>query len=213
MMCIAIIDKWLLPAFKQKLTLTLTKRREPNWFKEFLDEWKQINNLRVDKESSYTDITKWVCSCKQFKISCYYLCRHLLVRIEEAPKFRTQLTIQDVYPFISFQKKSTTLDESVQKDSVVLFSKSFQNESVTTPNELLSGVNEHDESASYVEIVKLIDFLKKEADQHKYNIKQLKVMEKVLKPAFNYMKDIDLLEKSQEIPRTWKDLNENTLYY
>jgi hypothetical protein len=77
----------------------------------------------------------------------------------------------------------------------------------------LSDVNEHDESASYVDIVKLIDFLKKEADKHKHNIKQLKVMEKVLKPAFNYMNDIDLLEKSQEIPRTWKDLNENTLYY
>jgi hypothetical protein len=100
---VQIIDKWLLPFFNQKLSQTISKRREPNWFKEYLVEWNVVATQLIH-DISYTDGSNWVCSCPQFKLSCFYICKHLVLQSKKTLKFRTELNIQDSYPFVSFTK-------------------------------------------------------------------------------------------------------------
>ena len=221
-MCLTIIDKWLLPAFNQKLLQTLSKRREPNWFKDFLNEWSNLLSHDLISKETYTDISKWVCSCEHFKISCFYLCQHLISKSQQAPKFRSQIRIQDIYPFLVFQNGTEdVVVPNIPAESFILTSNiptesNLPAESFIPDTNIPTESNEtcdKEGSETYNKIINLIQFLGKEANQHQFNIQQLNVIEKNLKNAFKYKEDIEVFTKAKQIPRTWKDLNENTMYY
>lgn len=164
---------------------------------------------------NYTDVDKWVCSCYYFKISCFYLCKHLVLLSKEYPKFRSQIEIQDYYPFIIFIKGS---DNSVIQSyslEIIPTNNDLELTSADNGNTVEAAILKEDKEAAitHSKIAVLMDFLKKELDQHQNNLRQLKVMQSSLKDAFQYMHDVETYINSKELPQTWSDLNKNTMFH
>ncbi len=73
-------------------------------------------------------------------------------------------------------------------------------------------IAEEKDYQSYATIQNLVNFLSEHLQEIRNNPNQLKALDKSLKSTYKYMQDINELKKSNEIPRTWTDLNENTMF-
>lgn len=206
MTCVSIIDKWLLPSFNQKYHQTQQKRREPYWFKKFLTEWYNFNSDIMDT-NSYTDVEKWVCSCIQFKQSCFYLCKHLVLQSNVTVKFRSQVSIQDSYPFLKFETRTeNSASISLPGGNHILSSSPNVTQIVN------ESANDETSPQDYQQLNDFACFLKQHIEENKHNGRQLAVLRNSLTTALEYQKAVEEHKKEQFIPRTWTDLNKYTMF-
>lgn len=156
-------------------------------------------------EGGTYDSNNWTCSCATFKYSCYFLCNHLVKACETQIKYHTSIKLQDSWPFLKFMQLVGSQESDLSPIQFLL-------EPNTAPCiDIESQDEENDES--YLKINSLVNFLSSHLQLIKENQNQLKALQRSLKSAFRYMNDIEEVSNSKEIPRTWKDTNENTLYY
>jgi hypothetical protein len=203
-MCTKIIEKWLLPSFNLKYQQTIIGRRVPNWWSDFRSEWSKCM-WQDSLENPYYIAEKWTCSCSKFKSSCFFLCQHLVKSSQKDPQYHTFFNIQDQWPFIYFLNQ-TERNAPLQPTPYFMQNSDSYNPSDNSNN---SPVKDH---TSYETIDILVKFLSEHLQEIRLNQNQLKALNNSLKSAFKYMQDVEKISKSNEIPRTWKDLNENTMY-
>lgn len=207
-----ITCKWLLPSFQLKLEQTKIKKRNPIWFKQMLREWEIASQSENQETNATVDIQKWLCSCNHFFYSTIFLCKHLVTAVNFKPRFVSEIVLRDNYPFIILNDLKANQLQCI--DSTSNFCNLIQ--SYSLENTFEAAILEKDKEAAitHSKIAVLMDFLKKELDQHQNDLKQLKAMQSSLKGAFQYMHDVEEYLNSKKIPQTWSsDLNKNTTFH
>jgi hypothetical protein len=76
----------------------------------------------------------------------------------------------------------------------------------------ISNISSANDDRSYETIEFFLKFLSNHLQEISSNQNQLQALNKSLKSAYKYMQDVEQISTSNEIPRTWTDLNENTMY-
>lgn len=203
-MCTKIIEKWLLPSFNLKYQQTIIGRRVPDWWSDFRSEWSKC--MRQESlENSYYITENWTCSCSNFKCSCFYLCQHLVKSSQRDPHYHTLFKIQDHWPFISFLNQ-TELNASFEPTQSLL------NNSHRYDQSNSSDITPANDYTSYETIAIFLNFVSDHLQEIRSNQNQLEALNKSLKSGYKYMQDVQKIRNSNNIPRTWTDLNKNTIY-
>ena len=163
-----------------KIEIIEKGRREPLWFKDFLKEWRKCSK-EESLEIGAHNLEHWICSCLNFKSSCYFLCQHLVKACQKHPRYYTSL---NRWPFVVFTEDVNIIENDLSPDQSLL-EHDFENY-----NDIESPESSNDES--YLRINALVHFLSIHLQVIKTNHNQLKALEKSLNPAFKYMNDIKL---------------------
>jgi hypothetical protein len=202
-----ITCKWLLPSFQLKYDQTKTKRRTPLWFKKMLNEWVTLNHKEnLGSEVKY-DIHKWICSCKEYLNSTFFLCRHLVKSTTIELRFYTDIIVRDNYPFILLTDNIGS--ESVDNIKSVTTPRCTRKEIIyKSPHEMDSSDMPND----YHEIKNLIEFLTINLEDIKFNNNQIRVLKNSLDKAFTYRISVEKYQDSRSIAKTWTDLDKYTMF-
>lgn len=201
-----ITCKWLLPSFQLKYHQTKTKRRTPLWFKKMLNEWVASFQKENQESEVIYDIHNWICSCKEYLNSTFFLCRHLVKSTSFELRFYSEIFVRDNYPFILLNDNlGTEPADNIQ--------------SVTTPGgtrkEIISKSPhrmDSDMPNDYLEIKNLIEFLTINLEDIKFNSHQIRVLKNSLDKAFTYRISVEKYHNSRSIAKTWTDLNKYTMF-
>ena len=76
--------------------------------------------------------------------------------------------------------------------------------------EVLANITVQQPLSEYEKLKILLDFLSNNLEENKHNVKQLKILEESLEKAKTYQNSVSNYQKSNQIPRTWTDLNKYT---
>ena len=99
----------LVPRYYQKIDVMLNDtgrfRELPKWRKEFKSAWKKAANTQIMmpmNEKYRPDVKRFVCTCPQFVISRFLICKHLVQLFRPvSPMFFLEVTRNRTIPFWS----------------------------------------------------------------------------------------------------------------
>src|SRR5436190_14791083 len=98
---IYIINKKVIVHQKRKFEQIIMGREKPDWKSTFKHEWKLLAKWQLSMEQYITDTHNWVCGCRYFLTSRFFLCKHLVKQKGEVNlKFFDIVTRNNSYPFI-----------------------------------------------------------------------------------------------------------------
>lgn len=54
------------------------EREKPDWKSAFKSKWKLLAKRQLSTEQYITDMCNWICGCRYFLTSRFFLCKHLV---------------------------------------------------------------------------------------------------------------------------------------
>jgi hypothetical protein len=210
-----ITCKWLLPSFQLKYDQTKTKRRTPLWFKKMLNEWVTSNHKENQESEVKYDIHKWICSCKEYLNSTFFLCRHLVKSTTIELRFYTDIIVRDNYPFILLADNIRSESADNIEDHITAPRIAYTSEKTSIDVNVFPEYSESSDECdeSYTRISQLLQFLNKHVEEEKHNKKQLQILDDQLKDMYIYQTNVNDFSRLRKLPKTWsKDLNKYTMF-
>ncbi len=195
----------LVPQLMKKHYQLCKERLDPAWHKSFVEEWNSLSKRPIAPDSAaryYTDVSKWICSCKAFCDSRFLLCKHLVQSTNESAAFRDSRHVKRLehYPFVMLVGINDQ-EASVNDDSNRNLNQSF--DEIST--HFFDHADEVVDASFESDVEELINWLSSHIkdDKVKGNDRQQSVIRKTLKPAFQYMRSVKAYNNKRTLPCTW----------
>src|SRR6266702_5773630 len=117
----------LAPTYYRKLEVMLNEigrfREHPKWRKDFKAAWKKAMRTPITiplNERYQPDIRRFICTCPQFVVSRFLICRHLVQQFHPVnPRFFLEVMRKQCSPFWSHPslKPLSTAAERIEEDN------------------------------------------------------------------------------------------------
>ena len=200
-----IMEKQLLPSFRNELFNLKNGRKKPTWWKEFVRDWNKARETEINRLYS-TNYDTWTCSCPSFLQSRFLICKHLVLG-RPLPEYRNVIRNRKP-PFITFRRDRDRHYALVDQTEV---SHMTSSSSLRLPSNLqCEGIQSQDENTT-----KAVDLMQEELvwfQKHVANMVRVRVIKQLERIAKNiitrmrkYRENVQKNLRSRKFPKTWEN--------
>ncbi|PKC65982.1 hypothetical protein RhiirA1_513231 [Rhizophagus irregularis] len=193
------------------------------WRKEFKKEWKQHEKKTTQLNGKYfTDSTKWICACPAYIQSRFFLCKHLVNSVQKVDAiFFKKVQRNGNYPLISSYEGELVNVFGMEAPQNYKVSNILLIQNSITENEddyIIESDNEEQQTyeTDFAYLCEVLDKAK-ELLKESYNKPKRHLWLKNVRKNFRLLEkmnnDIKALENRRTMPKTWKNFNNNTMYW